>query len=57
MRMITVEEELEQIKAILQAANVELEIKQETSASSLSPIEQKYFRNVFTRSCYECCKA
>ncbi|MGH1054955.1 sensor histidine kinase [Bacillus paranthracis] len=40
MRMITVEEELEQIKAILQAANVELEIKQETSASSLSPIEQ-----------------
>ncbi|HDR7283639.1 sensor histidine kinase [Bacillus cereus group sp. BfR-BA-00331] len=40
MRMITVEEELEQIKAILQAANVELGIKQETSASSLSPIEQ-----------------
>ncbi|MDA2770723.1 sensor histidine kinase [Bacillus cereus group sp. Bc010] len=40
MRMITVEEELGQIKAILQAANVELEIKQETSASSLSPIEQ-----------------
>ncbi|MDA1647312.1 MULTISPECIES: sensor histidine kinase [Bacillus] len=40
MRMITVEEELEQIKAILQAANVELEIRQETSASSLSPIEQ-----------------
>ncbi|HDR7771070.1 TPA: sensor histidine kinase [Bacillus paranthracis] len=40
MRMITVEEELEQIKAILQAANIELEIKQETSASSLSPIEQ-----------------
>ncbi|AOY18632.1 histidine kinase [Bacillus sp. ABP14] len=40
MRMITVEEEFEQIKAILQAANIELEIKQETSASSLSPIEQ-----------------
>ncbi|MFF1991607.1 sensor histidine kinase [Bacillus mycoides] len=40
MRMITVEEELEQIKAILQAANIELEIKQEASASSLSPIEQ-----------------
>ncbi|HDR7715749.1 sensor histidine kinase [Bacillus albus] len=40
MRMITVEEELEQIKAILQAANIGLEIKQETSASSLSPIEQ-----------------
>jgi two-component system sensor histidine kinase DesK len=40
MRMITVEEELEQIKAILQAANIELEIKQEASSSSLSPIEQ-----------------
>ncbi|MED2838913.1 histidine kinase [Bacillus wiedmannii] len=40
MRMITVEEELEQIKAILQAATIELEIKQETSASLLSPIEQ-----------------
>ncbi|MGG0154287.1 sensor histidine kinase [Bacillus mycoides] len=40
MRMITVEEELEQIKAILQAANIELEVKQEASASSLSPIEQ-----------------
>ncbi|MCU5378005.1 sensor histidine kinase [Bacillus cereus] len=40
MRMITVEEELEQIKAILQAAAIELEIQQETSASSLSPIEQ-----------------
>ncbi|MGK0535448.1 sensor histidine kinase [Bacillus sp. 'calajunan'] len=40
MRMITVEEELEQIKAILQASTIELEIKQETSASSLSPIEQ-----------------
>ncbi|MCC2535243.1 sensor histidine kinase [Bacillus paranthracis] len=40
MRMITVEEELEQIKAILQVANIELEIKQETSASLLSPIEQ-----------------
>ncbi|MED0996694.1 sensor histidine kinase [Bacillus mobilis] len=40
MRMITVEEEIEQIKAILQAANIGLEIKQETSASSLSPIEQ-----------------
>lgn len=38
--MITVEEELEQIKAILQAANIELEIEQEASASSLSPIEQ-----------------
>ncbi|CAM4138161.1 histidine kinase [Bacillus luti] len=40
MRMITVEEELEQIKVILQAANIELEVKQESSASSLSPIEQ-----------------
>ncbi|WIG41882.1 sensor histidine kinase [Bacillus toyonensis] len=40
MRMITVEEELEQIKAILQAAKIELEIEQEASASSLSPIEQ-----------------
>lgn len=40
MRMITVEEEFEQIKAILQAANIELEIEQEASASSLSPIEQ-----------------
>ncbi|OFD70659.1 MULTISPECIES: sensor histidine kinase [Bacillus cereus group] len=40
MRMITVEEELEQIKAILQAANIELEVKQEASASSLSPIEK-----------------
>ncbi|PGC71328.1 sensor histidine kinase [Bacillus toyonensis] len=40
MRMITVEEELDQIKAILQAANIELEIEQEASASSLSPIEQ-----------------
>ncbi|WP_242215138.1 sensor histidine kinase [Bacillus cereus group sp. BfR-BA-01383] len=40
MRMITVEEELEQIKAILQAANIELEVKQEASSSSLSPIEQ-----------------
>ncbi|WP_242310784.1 sensor histidine kinase [Bacillus cereus group sp. BfR-BA-01331] len=40
MRMITVEEELEQIKAILQAANIELEVKQEANSSSLSPIEQ-----------------
>ncbi|MBM6648240.1 sensor histidine kinase [Bacillus sp. RIT 809] len=40
MRMITVEEELEQIKAILQAASIELEIKQEASSSLLSPIEQ-----------------
>ncbi|KAB2459051.1 sensor histidine kinase [Bacillus sp. CH126_4D] len=40
MRMITVEEEIEQIKAILQAANIELEVKQEASSSSLSPIEQ-----------------
>ncbi|MBE7147945.1 sensor histidine kinase [Bacillus mycoides] len=40
MRMITVEEELEQIKAILQAANIELEVKQEATSSSLSPIEQ-----------------
>lgn len=40
MRMITVEVEIEQIKAILQAANIELEVKQEASASSLSPIEQ-----------------
>ncbi|WP_342716456.1 sensor histidine kinase [Bacillus paramycoides] len=40
MRMITVEEELEQIRAILQAANIELEVKQEASSSSLSPIEQ-----------------
>ena len=40
MRMITVEEELEQIKAILQAANIELEVRQEARSSSLSPIEQ-----------------
>ncbi|MFK4464867.1 sensor histidine kinase [Bacillus sp. RC252] len=40
MRMITVEEEIEQIKAILQAANIELEVKQEANSSSLSPIEQ-----------------
>ncbi|PGO31494.1 sensor histidine kinase [Bacillus cereus] len=40
MRMITVEEELEQIKTILQAANIELEVKQEANSSSLSPIEQ-----------------
>ncbi|MED0967836.1 sensor histidine kinase [Bacillus paramycoides] len=40
MRMITVEEELEQIKVILQAANIDLKIEQEASASSLSPIEQ-----------------
>ena len=39
MRMITVEEELEQIKAILQA-NIELEVRQEARSSSLSPIEQ-----------------
>lgn len=48
MRMITVEEELEQIKAILQAANIELEVRQEARSSSLSPIEQKYCRDVFT---------
>ncbi|EEL90994.1 Two-component sensor kinase yocF [Bacillus cereus AH1273] len=40
MRMITVEEELEQIKAILQAANIELEVKQAANSSALSPIEQ-----------------
>ncbi|MGE6538908.1 sensor histidine kinase [Bacillus luti] len=40
MRMITVEEELEQIRAILQAANIELEVRQEASSGSLSPIEQ-----------------
>ena len=40
MRMITVEEELEQIKAILQAPNIELEVRQEARSSSLSPIEQ-----------------
>ncbi|MFH4276049.1 hypothetical protein WAJ11_20770, partial [Acinetobacter baumannii] len=40
MRMITVEEELEQIKAILQAANIELEVRQEARSSSLPPIEQ-----------------
>lgn len=40
MRMITVEEELEQIKAILQAANVELEIKQETSAVRYHPLNK-----------------
>ena len=36
MRMITVEEELEQIKAILQAANIELEVR------ARSKIEPRY---------------
>ncbi|MDZ5610351.1 sensor histidine kinase [Bacillus pseudomycoides] len=40
MRMITVEEELEQIKAILQAANISLEVEKKASSSSLSPLEQ-----------------
>ena len=40
MRMITVEEELEQIKAILQAANIMLEVEQRASSSALSPLEQ-----------------
>ncbi|PEZ04271.1 sensor histidine kinase [Bacillus sp. AFS018417] len=40
MRMITVEEELEQVRVILQAANISLEVKQETSTNVLSPLEQ-----------------
>lgn len=40
MRMITVEEELEQIKVILQAANISLEVEQTASSSTLSPLEQ-----------------
>ncbi|SDZ39897.1 sensor histidine kinase [Bacillus sp. 166amftsu] len=40
MRMITVEEELEQIKAILQAANISLEVKQKANSGALSPLEQ-----------------
>ncbi|MFJ8528811.1 sensor histidine kinase [Bacillus sp. NPDC094106] len=40
MRMITVEEELEQIQAILQAANITLEVEQKASSSALSPLEQ-----------------
>ncbi|MFD3446744.1 sensor histidine kinase [Microbacteriaceae bacterium 4G12] len=40
MRMITVEEELEQVKVILQAANISLEVQQETSTNVLSPLEQ-----------------
>ncbi|MGG2094406.1 sensor histidine kinase [Bacillus sp. S13(2024)] len=40
MRMITVEEELEQVKVILQAANISLEVKQEISTNVLSPLEQ-----------------
>ena len=40
MRMITVEEELDQIKAILQAANITLEVEQKASSSTLSPLEQ-----------------
>ncbi|MGZ9781634.1 sensor histidine kinase [Bacillus pseudomycoides] len=40
MQMITVEEELEQIKAILQAANITLEVEQKASSSALSPLEQ-----------------
>lgn len=39
MRMITVEEELEQIKAILQVANITLEVEQKASSSALSPLE------------------
>lgn len=40
MRMITVEEELEQVKMILQAASISLEVQQETSTNVLSPLEQ-----------------
>lgn len=40
MRMITVEEELEQVKVILQAANISLEVQQETSTNVVSPLEQ-----------------
>lgn len=40
MRMITVEEELEQVKVILQAASISLEVQQETSTDALSPLEQ-----------------
>ncbi|MGG2017381.1 sensor histidine kinase [Bacillus sp. S10(2024)] len=40
MRMITVEEELEQVKVILQAASISLEVQQETSTNVLSPLEQ-----------------
>ncbi|MFB5554178.1 sensor histidine kinase [Bacillus cytotoxicus] len=40
MRMITVEEELEQIKMILHAANISLAVNQQVSFHSLSPLEQ-----------------
>lgn len=40
MRMITVEEELEQVKVILQAASISLEVQQETNTNVLSPLEQ-----------------
>ncbi|WP_459502029.1 sensor histidine kinase [Bacillus sp. C1] len=40
MRMITVEEELEQIRVILQAANISLEVNQKASSGALSPLEQ-----------------
>ncbi|PFO80336.1 MULTISPECIES: sensor histidine kinase [Bacillus cereus group] len=40
MRMITVEEELEQIKAILHAATISLEVDQQANFSSLSPLAQ-----------------
>ena len=40
MRMITVEEELEQVKVILQAASISLEVQQEASTNVLSPLEQ-----------------
>lgn len=40
MRMITVEEELEQVKVILQAASISLEVQQETSTNVLSSLEQ-----------------
>lgn len=40
MRMITVEEELEQIKAILHAATISLEVNQQANFRSLSPLAQ-----------------
>ncbi|MDM5157471.1 sensor histidine kinase [Bacillus sp. DX1.1] len=40
MRMITVEEELEQVKVILEAANISLEVEQKAGSNALSPLEQ-----------------
>ncbi|MDM5190980.1 sensor histidine kinase [Bacillus sp. DX4.1] len=40
MRMITVEEELEQVKVILEAANISLEVEQKADSNALSPLEQ-----------------